>query len=601
MDGNKSERRNFKLLGFSYKSTLISTILTAIAPLITTLVDGLCTGNLLGADAFNAVNTVMPLVNAVSVLTLICNMGGSVLAASQLASGNKEKANIIFTVSLTSAITVTLLTILFLSSGLDKVSSFLCPGENGVAQAKTYLSIVMVYFLFVPFCTTLNNFISVEGHPELVTRSVIISNTINVVLDIIFIAVLDWGIAGAAWSTVISGITNLAIYIPHFMKGRSNYRFSMKAFESGFWGVLGQNLKQGFGFNIFYIVINLFVLYSNTLISHTLGAQSLSQFGLCIQLESVTFGIVVGVCIAGISHICRLQGEYDNDGIRFVIDLCLKCTLVFFGVLFLIMAIFPSMILSCFGMNAPGMVEQCRMPFICFGIFYLCFAFLAVFSTIVMQMNGHIRGKILFIFGIGILTAINMLVWSKISPEKLWFGFASGSIPVAICAMVYANSFHRRNKAITRFTMVDTIPVHVRFDFSMDFKMTKMGSMMHDLKVFSEICQMPSYIINHIQYCCTELCDNVGQKRLKKNINYFDLSFIETDDRFRLILKDNGDPDNPLVYDTELKCNILKDDYLPSRRDTRLYLIHKMSDRIEYNYIFGMNITILEWCKESTK
>ena len=109
--GNKN-KKNYNLLGFSYRTTLISTTLTAIAPLITTLVDGLCTGNLLGPDAFNAINTVMPLVNAVSVLTLICNMGGSVLAAKQLAYGNTEQANKIFSISISSAVMVVLISIL---------------------------------------------------------------------------------------------------------------------------------------------------------------------------------------------------------------------------------------------------------------------------------------------------------------------------------------------------------------------------------------------------------------------------------------------------------------------------------------------------------
>ncbi|MBQ0095574.1 MAG: hypothetical protein KBT49_07315 [Bacteroidetes bacterium] len=65
-----------------------------------------------------------------------------------------------------------------------------------------------------------------------------------------------------------------------------------------------------------YIVVNLFVLFCNSLIVRTIGAQALPVFGLCIQFQSITFGVVVGICIAGISHISRLQGENDNDGIR---------------------------------------------------------------------------------------------------------------------------------------------------------------------------------------------------------------------------------------------------------------------------------------------
>lgn len=596
-----SARRNNVLLGYSYNTTLVSTTLTAIAPLLTTLADGLCSGNLLGADAFNAVNTVMPLVNAVSVLTLICNIGGSVIAARHIASGNKEKADKIYTVSLTSSVCVALLCTLFLDFNLDAVSAFLCPGEEGMAQARQYLSIMLAYFLFVPFCTTLSSFFSVEGHPEVVTRSVIISNAINVILDIVFIAVMGWGIEGAAWSTVISGVVNLAIYFAHLLKGKSTYHFTVKAFDSEFWATLGSNLKQGFGFNIFYIVINLFVLYSNTLISHSLGMVALSQFGLCIQLESVTFGVVVGITMAGISHICRMQGECDTDGIKFVISRCLKFVLIFYGFLALIMSLFPGLILTCFGMNTPGMAEACRIPFICFAVFYLCFAFLAVYSTVAMQMNGHIGGKIFFIFGIGILTALNMLAWSKVSPDKLWIGFVTGSIPMLIGALCYAYSFHHRNKAITRFTFLDTFPVRVRFDFSMDYKLTKMDKLMHELRIFSQVCQIPEFIFDHIKYCCAELCESVAQKRLKRNIQSFDLSFIETEKSFRLIIKDNGTPDNTLDYDTELSEKLTETFSIPSQRDTRLYLIHKMSNHIEYNYVFGMNITILDWdCASSS-
>lgn len=591
--------RNSSLLGFSYRTTLISTTLTAIAPLITTLVDGLCTGNLLGADAFNAINTVMPLVNAVSVLTLICNMGGSVLAAKQLAVGNREQANRIFTISITSALVVALAAIMAIFCRLDGISSFLCPGENGPAQVKTYLGILLIFFLFVPFNTTLSNFISIEGHPEFVTKSVIVSNLVNVVLDIVFIAVLHWGIAGAAWSTVISGIINLALYALHILKGRSTYRFILRAFGPGWGGMLGQNLKQGIGFNIFYIVVNLFVLFCNTLISRSLGEVALSQFGLCIQLESVTFGLVVGVCIAGIAHITRMQGECDIDGIQFVMDRCLKITVVFYSILLLVLIFCPGLILSCFGMDTAEMAATCRMPFTCFGIFYLCFTFLAVYSTVVMQLMGHVGSKIFFIFGIGILTALSMLAWSAVSPGKLWLGFVTGSVPLVVAAFAYTYSFHRRNRSFTRFTILDIIPVHIRFDYSMDYKLTKMDDMLHDLEVFTDVCQLPDHIIEHIRYCCIELCESVGEKRIRSNIQYFDLTFIETESGFRLIIKDNGTPDNPLEYDSELAENVKEQDYIPTERDTRLLLIHKLSDSIEYNYIFGMNITILDWDKKA--
>ena len=97
---NISNFRNSYLIDKAYRLTLVSVTLTALAPLIATLVDGLFSSNLLGNDAFIAVSVVLPLVNAVSVLTMICERGGAVLAAGQLAKGNRDKANRIYTAAL---------------------------------------------------------------------------------------------------------------------------------------------------------------------------------------------------------------------------------------------------------------------------------------------------------------------------------------------------------------------------------------------------------------------------------------------------------------------------------------------------------------------
>ena len=97
---------NSYLIDKTYRLTLVSVTLTALAPLIATLVDGLFSSNLLGNDAFIAVSVSLLIVNAVSVLTMICERGGAVLAAGQLAKGNREKANRIYTVAFVSAMLV---------------------------------------------------------------------------------------------------------------------------------------------------------------------------------------------------------------------------------------------------------------------------------------------------------------------------------------------------------------------------------------------------------------------------------------------------------------------------------------------------------------
>ncbi len=57
---NISNFRNSYLIDKAYRLTLMSVTLTALAPLIATLVDGLFSSNLLGNDAFIAVSVSPP-------------------------------------------------------------------------------------------------------------------------------------------------------------------------------------------------------------------------------------------------------------------------------------------------------------------------------------------------------------------------------------------------------------------------------------------------------------------------------------------------------------------------------------------------------------
>lgn len=136
---NISKYRNSYLIDKTYRLTLMSVTLTALAPLIATLVDGLFSSNLLGNDAFISVSVALPLVNAVSVLTMICERGGSVLAAGQLAKGNHDKANRIYSVAFVSAMLVAVVAAVGIWINLDSISLGLTGRPESAAYAREYL------------------------------------------------------------------------------------------------------------------------------------------------------------------------------------------------------------------------------------------------------------------------------------------------------------------------------------------------------------------------------------------------------------------------------------------------------------------------------
>ena len=570
-----SKYRKSDLIDRSFRMTVISTTLTAMAPLIATLVDGLVSSHILGADAFIAVSVTLPIVNAVSVLCMICCRGGSMLAAGQLTKGDHLKANRIFTVALLSAVIVAVAVIIGILLRIDSISSSISHNDECAAYVKDYLQVILVYFLVVPFNCTLNDFMTQEGNPQLTTRAVATGCVANVILDIVFIGFFHWGIKGAAWATVASGFINIAIQLPFYLKGKSQFRFAKTQGDLG--SILWNNLKHGFGFNIFYIVVNGFMLLGNALVLRVAGAEGLTVFDVCLQIQSATFSLTVGVCIAGIAHVSYMRIIGDSDGLRRILANSGIITVVFYGTLALLMMAFPSVFLAIFGLSDMVSIAMARRVFTCFGIYYFCFCVVSVYVTVVLQLAGHLGAKIVLVFGMGILAYLSMLGLSFISPNAMWYGLVIGGVPVLLASFGFGYYQHLKNPEYTKLTLVDKYPNQIKFECSLDYERRHIDDFKHVVHVFAETCEMSEKI--HSALCATsELLYENALKNRPKHLKYMDFAICEGDDFFQMTIKDCGKPCDPVaqgLIDAEV-CR---------------------TNSIDYRYMFGMNVTSIKWGK----
>lgn len=563
---------NNKLLNRSYTTTLVSTVLTAIAPLIATLVDSLFASHMLGTEAFNAVNVVMPIVNGVSILTMICNMGGSVLAAAQLAKGDLRKANHIFTISLFSSVLVGLVATAGLAAFHGDLTAALAVNDENAKYINDYLVVMLGYFALVPFCTTLNNFVSVEGNPSLTTRAVATANIVNVLLDVVFIGLLHWGIRGVGIATVISAVVNIAMFVPHFAHRRSKYRIAMPGADK--WQLLWDNLKHGFGFNVFYIATNAFMILCNELVSESLGKESLTLFGVCLQIQSLTFAFTVGVCMTGISLISYLRGDGDHESVLYILNKALKHVAMFYGFIGLLMAAIPCVFLMIFNLDDEPLCSMARTPFTCYAIYYVCFCILAVYVTLSFQLSGRVGAKILFVFGICLASYTAMHLFSLVSPGMLWYGLVAGSVPVLALSLGYGYWLHRRNPLLSLFTVSNTFPEYIQADFSLDKELRENSEFVKAINTFSDTCEIPDRTRQDIMKTLDQLTSVIVGHRHEPKHTY-DIFIREHEDKFEVIVRDGGMPFNPLKR--------IEASDIPHHTD--------------YRFVFGMNVTSVTWGK----
>ena len=475
--------------------------------------------------------------------------------------------------ALASAVLVAVIAAVGIWINLDSISLGLTGKPESAAYAREYLQVIVIYLLILPLNNTFNDFATQEGFPQLTTRAVVTGSVVNVVLDILFIAVLGMGISGAAWGTVISGLINLALISPYFLKGKSQFRLARPQGDLG--AIIGENLKHGFGFNVYFIVVNSFMLLGNALVLKVAGHDGLTLFDVCLQIQSATFSVAMGLTMAGVSLVTYMRASGDSDGLQRIMHNTASIVVGFYGVLLLLLVAVPQFFLWCFGLDGIDLA-MARRVFTCFGIYYFCFCVVAVYVTVVLQLAGHVAAKIVLVFAMGIIAYLSMLGLSKVSADAMWLGMIVGGVPILVASLAYGYWEHRKHPFYTRFSMVDKMPSRIKFECSIDYDQRNFDEMKKKMELFADTCEMSDEMSSKM-YSTIQTLFNNAQERRSSQLKYLDISLCELDDGIQMTIKDCGRPYDPVHNGMDAAS-------VGARSAT-------------YRYMFTMNVTTIVWNK----
>ena len=189
------------ILKFSIPAS-ISLLITAIY----NIVDRIFVGNYNGTSALAGLSICFPLSFMMVAFGLTCSAGGATLFS--LFAGNNEKENMnksfgnSFVLVTIFEILLTIILLLF----AEPILRIFGVTETAYEYAMSYYRIVSLGCLFQGLTLVFCDFVRVSGKPIMGMLVTTIGAITNIVLDALFVAVLDLGVVGAAWATVIGQI-----------------------------------------------------------------------------------------------------------------------------------------------------------------------------------------------------------------------------------------------------------------------------------------------------------------------------------------------------------------------------------------------------------
>lgn len=186
-----------------------------IAQFVTVLysiIDRMFIGNIpkIGDAALAGVGVCGPIVTLLTSFGTLIGLGGSILMTMRMGAGRKKQAESILAHSFALLVVFSaVLTVLFLVSKRYLLNWF---GASPATfpYADSYLTIYTAGTFFALLAIGLNYFITCQGFPAIGMITVLIGAVTNIILDPVFIFVLDMKVAGAAIATVIAQFASCA-------------------------------------------------------------------------------------------------------------------------------------------------------------------------------------------------------------------------------------------------------------------------------------------------------------------------------------------------------------------------------------------------------
>lgn len=206
---------------FSYKRLFQFTLPSVMMMIFTSIygvVDGFFVSNFVGKTPFAAVNFIMPVLMILGAIGFMFGAGGSALVAKTFGEGNTDKAKRLFSlfvyVTIVVGILLTVLSILFLRPIATMLGAQGTMLEDCVAYGRVVLFALPFFMLQFEF----QSFFITAEKPHLGLVVSIAAGITNMILDALFMSMLQWGLFGAALATAISQLLGGLIPLLYFLR-----------------------------------------------------------------------------------------------------------------------------------------------------------------------------------------------------------------------------------------------------------------------------------------------------------------------------------------------------------------------------------------------
>ena len=281
-------------IGKLLRQYALPAIIAQTAASLYNMVDSIFIGQGVGPLAISGLAVTFPLMNLSTAFGTLVGVGAATMLSVLLGQKNYAAANKV----LGNVVTLnTIIGLVFMAIALtfiDPILYFFGASENTLPFAKEYIRIILIGNVVTHLYFGLNAAMRSSGHPKKAMGLTIFTVVFNTILDPIFIFVLDMGIAGAAWATVIAQTAAMIVVMMHFSNKKSPFHFEKGIFRLD-KRVAKDSLAIGMGPFLMNAAACLVTLFINQQLRKYSGDLGIGAYGICNRFAFMFIMICMGL------------------------------------------------------------------------------------------------------------------------------------------------------------------------------------------------------------------------------------------------------------------------------------------------------------------
>lgn len=301
---------------------VISTLLQTLYSTVDTVV----VGQVLGKEGLSAVSNGSQLMQMIYMICIGFSTAGQVLIAQAAGAKNYEKVQ---------KVVGSLCVLETLFSLLLGAFCVICSGwlldvlntpEEARRQAAYYIIICGVGVLFTGMYNMFSAILRGLGDSRHPLLFVVISTSVNLVLDLVFVIVFDWNVAGAALATVIGQLASVIFSAVFLSRHEETFHFHLSL---GTMRAERMSTIQLIQLGVPMCIQSAAVQSSFLFVSHmvnSLGLTVSAAFGAMLKIRNIPGVLTQGFGLGASSMIGQNLGAKRQDRVKQTVNWCIILT-----------------------------------------------------------------------------------------------------------------------------------------------------------------------------------------------------------------------------------------------------------------------------------